>query len=418
MKHFLVFWILFFASLYLPAQDITYARSMIDSLCSPAFKGRGYVEGGDRKAAEFLQRQLVGLGVEPVGGSYFQSYTININSFPGEMRLAIDNKTLVPGRDYITSSSSPSISGNYSLLFLESDDLDDPSRLAKFKKKKLQQTILIIDTTIQGFDEPHLFTAAGWILATKTLPAFDVSEGLQLTPFPVIYVPREKVSPDMKKAEIVIENQYLRPHKTQNVLGTLPGTSISDTFIIFTAHYDHVGMMGKETMFPGAHDNASGCAMLLDLARHYTQSDHRSRYGMAFMFFSGEEAGLLGSAFYCEKPRIPLEMTKLVVNLDMLGSGSEGIKVVNGSTLPFYFDMLVGINKQYSLLKNVSPRGKARNSDHYWFDQKGVDALFIYTLGDEWKHYHDVDDRPEDLPLTEYEDLFRLLVYMVERIEE
>ncbi|NJO68366.1 MAG: M28 family peptidase [Bacteroidetes bacterium] len=95
-------------------------------------------------------------------------------------------------------------------------------------------------------------------------------------------------------------------HNARNVIGYLPGET--DTFIVFTAHYDHLGYMGRNTMFPGANDNASGTSMVLDLIRELSEKKNH-RYSYAFMLFSGEEAGLLGSTHYVQHPYFPLKIS-------------------------------------------------------------------------------------------------------------
>ena len=84
------------------------------------------------------------------------------------------------------------------------------------------------------------------------------------------------------------------------------------------------------------------------------------------------------------------------------------ITVVNSTVQQRFFDQLVEINTRDGLLTAVKPRGPACNSDHCPFVEKGVPAVFIYTMGG-IAAYHDVFDRPETLPLTEFEDLHRLL---------
>ncbi|MFA7295533.1 MAG: M28 family peptidase, partial [Candidatus Paceibacterota bacterium] len=183
-----------------------------------------------------------------------------------------------------------------------------------------------------------------------------------------------------------------------------------DTFIIVGAHFDHLGMMGNKTYFPGANDNASGTAMVLDLARFFADTAHIGKYSIAFMFFTGEEAGLLGSEYYTKNPLFPLSNIKFMLNLDMIGTGSNGIKVVNGSVIKKEFERLKSINEQHGYLKTVSERGEAANSDHYFFYKKGVKSFFIYTLGNEYKEYHTPTDKAEGLPLTKYNELFKLIV--------
>jgi aminopeptidase YwaD len=186
-----------------------------------------------------------------------------------------------------------------------------------------------------------------------------------------------------------------------------------DSFIFITAHYDHLGGLGKDTYFPGANDNASGIALLLNLAHYYVS--HPQRYSIGFICFAGEEAGLIGSKYFTDNPLAPLKKIRFLLNTDLAGTGQEGITVVNATEFPKEFTLLQQINKENNLLAAVNARGKAANSDHYFFTEKGVPAFFFYTLGG-IKAYHDVFDKAATLPLNEHEDLFKLVVKFNERL--
>ncbi len=212
--------------------------------------------------------------------------------------------------------------------------------------------------------------------------------------------------------DIHIENKYIGEYRTQNVAGYIPGTACPDSFLVYTAHYDHLGMMGKGTFFPGANDNASGTALMLGLARYFSR--HPQRYSVVFIGFTGEEAGLLGSGFFADHPLIRLANIKFLVNLDLVGTGVDGITVVNATEFPDQFKMLSQINDTGRYLVNIKKRGKACNSDHCPFYTRGVPCFFIYTLGG-IAAYHNLDDRPETLPLTSFEGLTKLLIAFGER---
>jgi hypothetical protein len=94
--------------------------------------------------------------------------------------------------------------------------------------------------------------------------------------------------------------------------------------------------------------------------------------------------------------------------MDIVGTGEEGITVVNGSVFQSQFDKLVKLNDEHHYLKLVKVRGKAANSDHYFFTENGVPAFFIYTMGG-ISAYHDVFDRDETLPLNKFNNLELLL---------
>ena len=107
-----------------------------------------------------------------------------------------------------------------------------------------------------------------------------------------------------------------------------------------------------------------------------------------------------------------LSKIKFLINLDLLGTGEEGIMVVNGALHQEAFDRLTNLNKTTGQLTQIKKRGKAANSDLYWFTEKGVPCFFIYTMGG-ISAYHDVYDRPDTLPLTRYRNVFQLLTAFV-----
>jgi Zn-dependent M28 family amino/carboxypeptidase len=195
--------------------------------------------------------------------------------------------------------------------------------------------------------------------------------------------------------------------RTRNVVGYIRGIQKPDSFLVVTAHYDHLGQMGEEVIFPGANDNASGVAMLLSLAKHFASSP--PQYSMVFIALSAEETGLQGAGYFVSNPLIDLKKIRFLVNFDLAGTGEEGIKVVNGSVYKDNFDLLKKINDEKHYLKSVQSRGAACNSDHCIFYEQGVPCFYIYTLGG-IQAYHDIYDRAETLPLTEFNDYTQLMI--------
>ena len=163
-----------------------------------------------------------------------------------------------------------------------------------------------------------------------------------------------------------------------NVLGYLEGEK-KDSMLVFTAHYDHLGMMGNETMFPGANDNASGVSLLLNLVKHF--STNPPEYTVVFIAFAAEEIGLIGSKYFTEHPVFPLSNIKFLINFDLAGTGDDGIQVVNGKIYQQKFDVLTKLNDQDKLLKQIKIRGEACNSDHCMFHAMGVPCFFHLHIG-------------------------------------
>jgi hypothetical protein len=216
-----------------------------------------------------------------------------------------------------------------------------------------------------------------------------------------------------KELKIDISAKFLPSYVSYNVLGYMPATHKSKRTIILAAHYDHLGRMGAQTYFPGANDNASGTATLLGVAKKLDKTIRKVNY--LFIAFAGEEAGLVGSKYYTDHPLIPLKRVRFLLNLDIMGSGEDGITVVNATAHPAEYELLKKLNDEGHLLKQVKSRGPAANSDHYWFSEKGIPAFFFYTMGPN-KNYHDVKDTYENLSFAETGDLIRLITSFLSAI--
>ncbi len=215
----------------------------------------------------------------------------------------------------------------------------------------------------------------------------------------------------MGNIELSIDSKYYPGYRTQNVIGVREGAIFPDSIIMVTAHYDHLGRMGKKTYFPGANDNASGVALLLNLAATLKNPQNT----LIFVAFGAEELGLLGSRHFIENQSVDLSRVKFLINLDITGTGDEGITVVNGSVFEKHIEMLKAINNQSNLLSQIKTRGEACISDHCFFYLAGVPCFYIYTLGG-IKAYHDIYDRYQTLPLTEFEDLSHLFRLFIEKL--
>jgi aminopeptidase YwaD len=188
---------------------------------------------------------------------------------------------------------------------------------------------------------------------------------------------------------------------------------VKDSFLVFSAHYDHLGMMGDTTFFPGASDNASGVAMLLYLAYYYAK--HPQHYTMVFIAFAGEEAALMGSEFFVNYPFIPLKNIRFLTNIDIMGDATDGITVVNATEFPKEFGLLKKINEKSSYLPEIRSRGKAANSDHYYFTEAGVPSFFMYSNGGNG-YYHDIYDRAREVTLNHIDDVAKLLMDFVKEL--
>lgn len=406
---------LFVANAY--AQDSAYARSIMIKLGSDAFSGRGYINGGIDSAANHIETEFIRLGLKPVEESYVQPFHIAVNNFTS-VELSIDGKKLKPGYDFILNAHSSSVSGEFKTIYIDESIRTSKKKLNKIIPK-IKGKILFLKRyetkdkeALKWYDavaHQNPFKAAGIIVLdsgnfTYSVAMFDKLFNhftAQLAPGAFPQKPAKTVSCNIK-------NDYIQKFPVRNVAAYLQGQQYADSFIVITAHYDHIGMLGN-AVFPGGNDNASGIAMMLDLARHLKEQNFRPRYSIIFIALASEEAGLYGSTWFAEHPMMDLKRIRFLLNLDMVGTGSTGITVVNATKYKKEFQKLVDINNENKFIHGVKERGESCNSDHCPFYQRGVPSVFIYTTGNEYKEYHNVNDKPEDVPMTAYNGLFKLL---------
>lgn len=393
------------------AQDRDYALTQIRILASDSMHGRGYVNQGDAKAARYLQAEFARIGLQPLPElkSYLQPFPNPVNTFPGTLKIVYNDTELQPGVDYLLSPESAGGIGKAKVVQV------DWSNLQHIKASKCRGRVLMADPGItKNKDSLSFFwktvaplsrEAALFVTVEHGKLTWSVSSGVagKVLVELAAAVPRKYGKPRSLAWEV--EQKAEPAYRSQNVIGMVKGT-LADSFVLVTAHYDHLGRMGTATIFPGANDNASGTALMLDLARSFAAEP--PKYSMLFIAFAGEEAGLVGSRYFTEHPPVPLKNVKMVYNIDLAGGGDKGVTIVNATEYPAYFAKLEELNTRNGWLAAVKKRGKAANSDHYWFSEKGVPAFFMYAEGGVTA-YHDVNDTADKLPMNEYEDLFRLV---------
>jgi aminopeptidase YwaD len=399
------------------SQDISYAKSILNELSSDQYRGRGYVGKSDKKAANFIAQEFKSFGLKPMNGkSYFQNFSFPVNTFPKNIEVSVNGKILKPGIDFIINPDCPSYEFNGVVQYINNSDLnnEDFFDTEGYKLKKV-----VIDTFTSKYQENAALNQVKLMKDKSKVLIIQLSNekltwgsSFQQSKKCIITLNKSVVAGlDIFDFKIKIKSKFIQNYTSQNVIGMIKGISDKDSFIVFSAHYDHLGIMGKNAIFNGANDNASGIAMMLNLAKHY--SANKPKFNMVFIAFSGEELGLIGSRYYVENPLFPLSNIKFLINIDLMGNGSDGVMAVNGAVFSKEFNQLKSINEKYQLLPHVKSRGKAANSDHYWFSEAGVRCFFFYLMGP-YPYYHDVYDRPEMVPFTNYENAFLLFKYFID----
>ena len=205
-----------------------------------------------------------------------------------------------------------------------------------------------------------------------------------------------------------------------NVAGYLPGAT--DEYLVVGAHYDHLGLGGQGSLspsrvgdiHPGADDNASGVAAILELARDYASRPEKPRRGMLFLAFAGEEIGLLGSSHWVEQPTLPLENAVAMLNFDMVGRIQDSRLFVGGLGTAEEFEALVGRVASQSSLRIDSARRASSSSDHTSFAAKKIPVLFFFS--GLHSDYHKPGDTADKINGAEAVELLRIARGVVDEL--
>ncbi|MCW2279089.1 M28 family metallopeptidase [Heliophilum fasciatum] len=179
--------------------------------------------------------------------------------------------------------------------------------------------------------------------------------------------------------------------KGDNLLALVPGRHPEkwQELVVVSCHYDHLGRWGND-LYPGANDNASGVAVVLELARRMVQKPPKRT--VAFLAFSGEEAGLIGSRYFVAHPTLALEQVVAVLNLDSIGNFTEEYTYWAPESLPWRSLLTDHAEAVGIRLTEAAMNGHA--SDHLAFVEQGIPAVTV--LAANWlEHNHTPRDLPE-----------------------
>ncbi|OJW19585.1 MAG: aminopeptidase [Planctomycetales bacterium 71-10] len=226
----------------------------------------------------------------------------------------------------------------------------------------------------------------------------------------------EEIDKDLKPRSRELKGVALTSHvtidrpsiETKNVIGVLEGSGPkADETIVVGGHYDHLGRGGmlsgslaflSSDVHNGADDNASGTAMVLELARRLSSRTDPPPRRVVFMAFSGEERGLLGSQHYADNPLFPLDSTVLMFNFDMVGrlDPKGELTMIGTGTSPGFGELVEVLGKDSGLkIKKVAGMTDGfGGSDHQSFYAKDVPILFAFT-GIHPDYHRPSDDWPK-----------------------
>lgn len=185
------------------------------------------------------------------------------------------------------------------------------------------------------------------------------------------------------KASVTVNNTF-KKSESNNIIATLPGAEFPDEHIIYTAHWDHLGKdESKEgdQIYNGAHDNATGTAAILAMAKAYSELTPAPKRSVSFLVVTAEEQGLLGSKYYASNPVIPIENTVANINMDAMNvlGKTKNVAVVGmgKSEMEDYLEAAAAKQGRTLTQEDRPEAGYYYRSDHFSFAKQGVPALYV-----------------------------------------
>ncbi len=403
----IIFWIflLLFNAKIIFAQDKEYALSIISNLTSPNFYGRGFSHNGVKIAEKYIVNQLKILGVKNIKK---QNFYVPVSVIK-DIDISFDDVKVKLGYNAVVYPNSESVKGTFPIVKITKQEWNNLLQNDFTNQFVLFDTSVTSDKQLQEelkkIINKNPIKAKGLIVCKNQLLVQRQASHKNTW----VTIETNTTFIDAKKITISLKTKLYKKYKTSNIIALIPGEK--DSIIAFTAHYDHLGTLGT-VYFPGANDNASGVAMLLDIARETIKT--KQPYTVALMFFSAEEVGLLGSSYFVVNPTISLNHIRYLFNLDVIGSGEDGITITNSTNFSDIIEYMKSINEQNNLGLNIKTMGETFNSDHAPFYQKGVKAMFIYAQG-KTGPYHHPDDNLANLSLGKYESIVKLLLMLIHK---
>lgn len=396
------------------AQDTNYVRSVIKKLSSKEFEGRGFGNDGHTKASKYLSNEFKKIGLSSFDKNFKQSFPITANVFPDQMEISIDKNILTPGVDYLVHPSCPSIHGKFELVWLNEKIVGNKKKMSKFVQSNLTDKFIIVDKqqikdkSIREFLDNMIhnpFNAKGIIFIEDEKLTWGTSN--EQFYYPVLFLKRSELNSKNKFISLDI-NAFLEDDLSgENIVGYIRNNKNPNNYIVVSAHYDHIGVMGSNTIFPGANYHSSGIAMLLDMAKYYKEHINELNYSIIFVAFSGEELKFTGSKYFLQSNIVNTNSIKFCLNITAIGNAEQGLSIINSSNQPSSFEFLKNhnIEKRYVMIIN---KEETISSSEISFNNLSIPSISILSASKKNNPY-DLFDIQSNVSLIEYNDCFDLI---------
>ncbi len=426
------------------------ALGTVQELCRPVYAGRLTGTAEATRAAEWIGSRLAGWGLTPAGDDrgWLQIYPMIVTQQLERAQMDLLKGEYGPvsyqeGNDFTVYLNSGSGKVTAPVLFVGFGISEPALGRDDYAGVDARGKILLIYRGLPAGDQDWEFanerdykmrTAAAhgavgvlmldrgdWPIRGGTiheegyfaqLPALNISKKVARDLFAGSFRDLDAVIRDLpqkpnsftlqRTLKLQVRMRRIEPGRGENVVALLPGSDpvLRDEYILLGAHMDHNGVGKDGHLYPGADDNASGTAVVMELARVFAAQPDRPKRSLIFVTFGGEEQGLRGSRYFASHLPVPPGHIAAMLNFDMEGAGDGGAAMGGRNYMPEVFRELTRNWSDSLLGKTRFGRGwGGSGSDHYHFIEQGIPAIyFSSTGGHPW--YHAMEDQPQTLNLA------------------
>jgi aminopeptidase YwaD len=410
------------------------------TLASDEMEGREAATEGERRAASYIKQQMQQIGLKPLfGDSYLQEFT-----FPGPLKIAEDNFIVI--NDIIFRASEDyfilPISANVN-IHLESVEVGQGLNTNEYKQlQDIEGKLFVIEYFASRDIEHHsgmshlqiarqkidiaIESGAAGIIFVNTdsdraNPRLSSRGNIPPVSVPVVFAGSKLTETLLSNpgAGVKLSTDIQRQSFTAyNVAGYLDNNA--ETTVVLGGHYDHLGWGGAGSRSPGVHaihpgadDNASGIAGVLEAARYLSNSDLTAN-NYIFIAFTAEEKGLLGSRYFVDSDAYDMGKVNFMFNYDMIGRmDNNSLALIGTGTSPAWD---VAIDKLAPGHFNIRRRpGGMGGSDHTSFYLKDIPVIFFFTGSHE--DYHQPGDTPEKVNYHGAKEILDFSLDMISYLE-
>ena len=441
--------------LFLVTADFSEAQiQTVKYLSSKELAGRLPGHTGYTKAANFIANEFAKLKLKPGGNNcYFQNFKIEYNEIlaPEHFSVICKNKKInyQLGTDYVYRGFTGAGKFITNVVFCGYGLSEPDSAYDDYTGIDVKNKIALVfkynpkwKNFPNGYPREKAITAAkhgavGILFVSfpndpvpqKLIGSVLHGSGEQMTDFPQIHIELHVVDklfessgftlkqlqsvidstrkpfsvPLENKVDLEVHTKYEKEKEVPNVVGILEGgdSVLKNEYIILGAHLDHVGNQAGKIFFPGANDNASGSAAVLEAARKFVSLKEKPKRSVIFVLFASEEQGLNGSSYFADH----MSSVKAMINLDCIGYG-DSIQVNGGKSFPDLWKIVKEIDMKNDKLL-VSRTGNGVGADAEPFFKKGIPTLYFVTTNS-YQHLHLLSDTWETINQKLLEAVTRL----------